>query len=238
MEKKFFPSNQRGAANYGWLKAKYSFSFASFFKPDQMRFGKLRVLNDDTIAPKSGFGKHRHENMEIITIPLKGSLKHTDSMGNEGVLETGQVQVMSAGTGIEHNEVNPSVMQETNILQLWVLPKEQDIKPHYEQKDIDIKSLKNQLLTIVTPKNKENGKTLGINQQAFLHLGKLDQEKTLEYNLHKDYNGVYMFLMQGRIKVDGQKLEKRDALGIWDTTKVSIESLENAYFLITEVPLN
>ncbi len=238
MEKKFFPANQRGVADYGWLKAKYSFSFASFFKPDQMRFGKLRVLNDDIIVPEGGSEKHTHENMEIITIPIKGSLKHEDSMGNTEVIETGQVQVLSTGTGVQHRESNPSVRQETNILQIWLLPKEQDLKPSYGQKNIDTKPLKNQLLLIVTPKNKEKENVLSVNQQAFLYLGKLEQEKTIDYNLHKDHNGVYLFLIEGKIQVDGQKLEKRDALGIWDTTKVSIESLENAYFLIIEVPLN
>lgn len=235
MKKTFHTSGTRGEANHGWLDAKHSFSFAQFFNPERIQFGALRVLNDDVIAPGMGFGTHPHNNMEIITIPLKGALEHKDSMDNIGVVAVDEIQVMSAGTGVSHSEYNKNKDQPLNLLQLWVLPNQQNVAPRYDQKNI--KSLKktNALYPVITPNHDDAG--MWIHQDAWFHLGDFDQKTTVPYSLHKQGNGVYAFMIEGRASIEGESLEKRDALGVWETEGFSITAEENSRILLVEVPM-
>ena len=235
MKKTFHPSAARGEANHGWLHAKHSFSFAQFFNPERIQFGALRVLNDDVIAPGMGFGTHPHNNMEIITIPLKGALEHKDSMDNIGVVAVDEIQVMSAGTGVSHSEYNKNKDQPLNLLQLWVLPNQQNVAPRYDQKNI--KSLKktNALYPVITPNHDAAG--MWIHQDAWFHLGDFNQKTTVPYSLHKQGNGVYAFMIEGRASIEGESLEKRDALGVWETEGFSITAEENSRILLVEVPM-
>ena len=235
MKKTFHPSGARGEANHGWLHAKHSFSFAQFFNPERIQFGALRVLNDDVIAPGMGFGTHPHNNMEIITIPLKGALEHKDSMDNIGVVAVDEIQVMSAGTGVSHSEYNKNKDQPLNLLQLWVLPNQQNVVPRYDQKNI--KSLKktNALYPVITPNHDAAG--MWIHQDAWFHLGDFNQKTTVPYSLHKQGNGVYAFMIEGRASIEGESLEKRDALGVWETEGFSITAEENSRILLVEVPM-
>ena len=235
MKKTFHASRTRGEANHGWLHAKHSFSFAQFFNPERIQFGALRVLNDDIIAPKMGFAAHPHNNMEIITIPLEGALEHKDSMDNIGVVAADEIQVMSAGTGVTHSEYNKNKDQPLNLLQLWVLPNQQNVAPRYDQKNI--KSLKktNALYPVITPNPKSDG--MWIHQDAWFHLGDFDQKTTVPYSLHKKENGVYAFMIEGGAFIEGESLEKRDALGLWETEGFSITVEENSRILLIEVPM-
>jgi hypothetical protein len=235
MKKTFHSSGTRGEANHGWLDAKHSFSFAQFFNPERIQFGALRVLNDDVIAPGMGFGTHPHNNMEIITIPLKGALEHKDSMDNIGVVAVDEIQVMSAGTGVSHSEYNKNKDQPLNLLQLWVLPNQQNVAPRYDQKNI--KSLKktNALYPVITPNHDAAG--MWIHQDAWFHLGDFNQKTTVPYSLHKQGNGVYAFMIEGRASIEGESLEKRDALGVWETESFSITAEENSRILLVEVPM-
>ena len=235
MKKTFHPSAARGEANHGWLHAKHSFSFAQFFNPERIQFGALRVLNDDVIAPGMGFGTHPHNNMEIITIPLEGALEHKDSMDNIGVVAVDEIQVMSAGTGVSHSEYNKNKDQPLNLLQLWVLPNKQNVAPRYDQKNI--KSLKktNALYPVITPNHDAAG--MWIHQDAWFHLGDFNQKTTVPYSLHKQGNGVYAFMIEGRASIEGESLEKRDALGVWETESFSITAEENSRILLVEVPM-
>ena len=235
MKKTFHPSAARGEANHGWLHAKHSFSFAQFFNPERIQFGALRVLNDDVIAPGMGFGTHPHNNMEIITIPLKGALEHKDSMDNIGVVAVDEIQVMSAGTGVSHSEYNKNKDQPLNLLQLWVLPNQQNVVPRYDQKNI--KSLKktNALYPVISPNHDDAG--MWIHQDAWFHLGDFNQKTTVPYSLHKQGNGVYAFMIEGRASIEGESLEKRDALGVWETEGFSITAEKNSRILLVEVPM-
>ena len=235
MKKTFHPSAARGEVDHGWLHAKHSFSFAQFFNPERIQFGALRVLNDDVIAPGMGFGTHPHNNMEIITIPLKGALEHKDSMDNIGVVAVDEIQVMSAGTGVSHSEYNKNKDQPLNLLQLWVLPNQQNVAPRYDQKNI--KSLKktNALYPVITPNHDAAG--MWIHQDAWFHLGDFNQKTTVPYSLHKQGNGVYAFMIEGRASIEGESLEKRDALGVWETESFSITAEENSRILLVEVPM-
>ena len=235
MKKTFHTSGTRGEANHGWLHAKHSFSFAQFFNPERIQFGALRVLNDDVIAPGMGFGTHPHNNMEIITIPLKGALEHKDSMDNIGVVAVDEIQVMSAGTGVSHSEYNKNKDQPLNLLQLWVLPNKQNVVPRYDQKNI--KSLKktNALYPVITPNHDAAG--MWIHQDAWFHLGDFDQKTTVPYSLHKEGNGVYAFMIEGGASIEGESLEKRDALGLWETEGFTITAEENSRILLVEVPM-
>ena len=235
MKKTFHPSAARGEANHGWLHAKHSFSFAQFFNPERIQFGALRVLNDDVIAPGMGFGTHPHNNMEIITIPLKGALEHKDSMDNIGVVAVDEIQVMSAGTGVSHSEYNKNKDQPLNLLQLWVLPNQQNVVPRYDQKNI--KSLKktNALYRVISPNHDAAG--MWIHQDAWFHLGDFNQKTTVPYSLHKQGNGVYAFMIEGRASIEGESLEKRDALGVWETEGFSITAEKNSRILLVEVPM-
>ena len=236
MKKVFHSASSRGAADHGWLQAKHSFSFANYYDSERVQFGALRVLNDDIIAPGMGFGTHPHDNMEIITIPLEGALEHKDSMNNIGVIETDEIQVMSAGSGVYHSEYNKNKDQSVSLLQIWVFPNKKNVTPRYDQKNIkDLKKV-NSFYPIVTPN--QNGPGMWIHQDAWFHLGEFDKETRINYNINKEGNGVYAFLIEGSVQIDGESLEKRDALGIWDTEKFELLANQNSRVLLIEVPLN
>lgn len=236
MKKIFHSASTRGEANHGWLHAKHSFSFANYFNPERIQFGALRVLNDDTVAPGMGFGTHPHDNMEIITIPLEGALEHKDSMDNVGVIEADEIQVMSAGTGVYHSEYNRNKDQAVSLLQIWVFPNEQNVKPRYDQKNIkDLKKV-NDLYPVVNPDPEAPG--MWIHQDAWFHMGDFDTTTELEYDLHKKGNGVYAFLIEGTAEIAGEKLQKRDALGVWDTDGFSLKANPHSRILLIEVPKN
>jgi hypothetical protein len=209
----YHSASSRGSADHGWLQARHSFSFADHYDPQRIHFGKLRVLNDDIIAPGKGFGTHPHNNMEIITIPLRGSLEHKDSMGNGSVITTGEVQVMSAGTGILHSEFNPSESEEVSLLQIWIFPEKKDVQPRYDQRKFNPANYRNTFKTIVN--NSENDNSLFIHQKAVLSLCKLDEGHEQSYKLHYPGNGVYAFLIDGRLDIGGTALLSRDAMGIF-----------------------
>lgn len=237
MTTKLFEANLRGKADYGWLKANFSFSFGNYFNPERVQFGMLRVLNDDTIAGGTGFAIHPHDNMEIITIPLEGGLKHRDSMGNEGIIRFGEVQVMSAGTGIQHSEMNASQIDEAKTLQLWVFPDKQGVKPRYDQKSFDIENQINTFVSIVSPKDKNDGNALWVYQQTFFNLGIFEKDTTITYKVNIPQNGVYLFLIEGEIEVDNQILKERDALGIIDFDQFEIKINSKSKILLVEVPM-
>jgi len=224
-------AGERGYADHGWLKTHHSFSFAGFFDPERMGFGALRVINDDRIEPGQGFGEHPHENMEIITIPLSGALAHADSMGNKEVLQTGEIQVMSAGTGVEHSEFNASQTEPVSLLQIWVLPDEPDVPPRYEQKKYE--EGMNALAPVV---GRRGEMPLGIHQQAMLSLGRFDRDASFEYALPKG-RGAYIFVIEGSVKIEDFTLETRDALGLFDTDKFIIRVQKGAFILALEVPM-
>jgi redox-sensitive bicupin YhaK (pirin superfamily) len=237
MKTKLFEANSRGKADHGWLKANFSFSFGKYYNPERVQFGMLRVLNDDTIAGGTGFGTHPHANMEIITIPLEGGLKHRDSMGNEGVIRFGEVQVMSAGTGIEHSEMNASQNDTAKTLQLWVFPDKEGVTPRYEQKSFDIENQINTFVNIVSPKDKNNGNALWVYQQTFFNLGVFDKDTTITYTVNIPENGVYLFLIEGQIEVDNQILNVRDAMGLIDFKQFEIKTNSKSKILLVEVPM-
>ncbi|MDN3550809.1 pirin family protein [Mucilaginibacter aquaedulcis] len=232
----FYPENERGKNNIGWLKANFSFSFASYYDADKVHFGALRVLNDDTIAAGTGFGTHPHDNMEIVTIPLEGGLEHKDSMGNTGVISAGEVQIMSAGTGVYHSEYNASKTQEAKTLQIWLFPKERNIQPRYDQKSFTEALKPNQLVTLVSPV--ESADTLWINQDATFSMGNFDAGQQISYDIKTEGNGAYVFVLEGSIKINSAVLNKRDALGVYDTSSFIIEPEERSRFLIIDVPMS
>ena len=236
MKKIFHASSTRGEANHGWLHAKHSFSFANYFDPKRIQFGALRVLNDDIIAPGMGFGSHPHDNMEIVTIPLEGALEHKDSMDNVGVIEADEIQVMSAGTGIFHSEYNKNKDKEVKVLQLWVLPKERNVTPRYDQKSIKELKKTNTLYPIVTPD--PNGPAMWIHQDAWFHMGDFNESTKIEYKINKDGNGVYVFLIEGSAEIAGDLIKKRDAVGVWETDRFNLKMAPNSRVLLIEVPLN
>jgi hypothetical protein len=229
-------ASERGIAEFGWLHSRHSFSFGEYYNPEKMGFGLLRVLNDDIIEAGEGFGTHPHNNMEIISIPLEGALEHKDSMGTGSVIKAGEIQVMSAGTGITHSEFNPSKVEDGKFLQLWIIPKERNIKPRYDQKRFNFDNLKNETITLVTGNKSES--TLYIHQNAAVSFGKLDKENKLIYkNLYKG-NGAYLFVVEGSINFENNELGKRDAVGIFETDEFTIIASSNASFLIVEVPMS
>lgn len=228
-------ANTRGHADHGWLNAYHSFSFASWYNPDRVQFGVLRVLNDDTVAAGMGFGTHPHDNMEIITIPLEGDLAHKDSMGNTETIKTGDVQVMSAGTGIQHSEFNPNHDKQTKLFQIWLFPKTRNVTPRYQQITLDTSERHNKLQQILSPNADDAG--VWIYQDAWFHMGNLDKGVTLDYDRKKEGNGLYVFVIKGNIKVDGQELEQRDGLGITDFDKVTFEATSDTEILLMEVPM-
>ncbi|MBJ6118631.1 pirin family protein [Pontibacter sp. BT310] len=229
-------ANTRGRANHGWLDSHHTFSFAGYYSPERMNFGLLRVLNDDIVAPGMGFGAHPHDNMEIISIPLSGELAHQDSTGNKKVIRTNDVQIMSAGSGLTHSEFNNSKTDHVNFLQIWVFPKEQNIKPRYEQKTFNPAERQNKLQTVVSPE--KDAESIWINQDAWFTLGTLKSGFTEEYQLHQNGNGVYAFLLEGEVEIDGEKLNKRDGMGISDTQTITIKATSDAELLLMEIPMN
>lgn len=231
-------SETRGFANHGWLKSYHTFSFASYQNAERMNFGALRVLNDDVVQPKMGFGTHPHQNMEIISIPLKGALSHKDSMGNKRAIEVGEVQVMSAGTGLTHSEFNDSTTDEVNFLQLWIIPEEMSVKPNYEQRKFDIENQNNTLQTVVAPKDKLIDNALPISQQAYIYRANLDSEQNIELQVKSGQNGFYVFVVDGEVEVAGNKLNNRDAIGVYETESIEIQASKNSELVIIEVPMN
>ncbi|WP_026210113.1 pirin family protein [Flexithrix dorotheae] len=224
----------RGHANHGWLDSHHTFSFANYYDPERVHFGTLRVLNDDIVEGGMGFGKHPHDNMEIISIPLSGDLEHKDSMGNTAVIRENDVQVMSAGTGIFHSEYNKNKDSKVNFLQIWVFPKERNIKPRYDQKTYDPKDRTNRFQTVVSPTDPE---AVSINQDAYFSLGNFTSGQKTNYKISSPENGAYFFLLEGKIKIGQETLEKRDGIGIWDASTLEIEILEDAEILVMDVPM-
>ncbi len=239
MKKVIHKANSRGFANHGWLQANHSFSFANFYNPEKVNFGALRVLNDDIIAPKTGFGTHPHDNMEIITIPLKGVLKHRDSMHNEWQsVVPNEVQIMSAGTGIQHSEINGSEDEHLGLFQIWVMPDKQNVTPRYDQKTFDANDRKNKLQTLVTSIDKNHEGSLKIHQDAIISRIDLDKDATFNYTLKSKQHGVYIMNIFGKIEIDSEVLESRDAIGILDTNSFEIKVKDESSLLFIEVPMS
>jgi redox-sensitive bicupin YhaK (pirin superfamily) len=224
----------RGHANHGWLNSYHTFSFAGYQDMSRMNFGVLRVLNDDVVQGGRGFGKHPHDNMEIISIPLSGALEHNDDTGRNEIIKTNDVQIMSAGTGIAHSEYNASKTEPVNFLQIWIFPKVDNIAPRYDQKTFKPEDRVNQLQTVVAP---DNANAIKINQDAWFSLGRLDKGFATDYFLKKESNGVYAFVINGDVTINGQQLNKRDGLGIWDVNKLTITADSDAEVLLIDVPL-
>ncbi|WP_140484824.1 pirin family protein [Flavobacterium sp. GSA192] len=231
----FHKAYTRGHADHGWLNAYHSFSFASWYNPDRVQFGALRVLNDDTVAPGMGFGTHPHDNMEIITIPLEGDLAHKDSMGNAATIKTGDVQVMSAGTGIQHSEFNPNADLRTKLFQIWLFPKTRNVTPRYQQITLDKSLEKNDFAQILSPNPDDAG--VWIHQDAWFYLSDFDKDFSKKLAQKKEGNGFYIMNIEGEIEVNGHQLDTRDALGIWETAEIEIKATTAAKFLVMEIPM-
>jgi len=225
----------RGHANHGWLDSYHSFSFANYYNPERIHFGALRVLNDDTVSEGRGFGKHPHDNMEIVSIPLEGDLQHEDSMGNVAVIKKGDIQAMSAGTGIFHSEYNRNKDELVKFLQIWIFPNKKNVEPRYSQVTLNTEDRHNKLQEVLSPNG--DGKSVWIHQDAWFHLGKLDKDFSTEYIIKKKGNGVYAFVLNGDITIDGQMLSARDGFGIWDTDKIDVKADSDSELLLMEVPM-
>jgi redox-sensitive bicupin YhaK (pirin superfamily) len=225
----------RGHANHGWLSSYQSFSFAGYYNPDRMHFGALRVLNDDTVDAGTGFGKHPHDNMEIISIPLEGDLEHKDSMNNVAVIKNGDIQAMSAGTGIYHSEYNNDRASQVKFLQIWIYPNKKNVAPRYDQLTLNLDDRHNKLQQVLSSNPDDDG--VWIHQDAWFHLGKFDKGIDTEYSIKKPGNGVYAFVLSGQLEINGELLNNRDALGIWDTEQFTITAKSDAEFLLIEVPM-
>ena len=236
MKTVYHSADSRGHQDHGWLKANHSFSFASWHNPDRVHFGALRVLNDDFIAPAMGFGSLPHDNMEIITIPLVGALQHKDSMGHSAIIEEGDIQVISAGTGITHSEFNAKTDQQVELLQLWLFPNTKNVTPRYDQ--ISIRDLKkeNQFYQILSPNSNDAGSW--IYQDAWMHLGDFSKDTKTTYTLNNRNNGVYAFLIEGEAVINNQTLTRRDAIGVWDTDSIAFQVAQKSRLLLIEVPLS
>ena len=232
----YHPAASRGHANHGWLNTHHTFSFANYYNPERMGFGVLRVLNDDEVEPGYGFGRHPHDNMEIVSIPLDGDLEHQDSMGNVAVIREGDIQVMSAGTGVTHSEKNRNKDQQVKFLQIWVHPRERNVAPRYDQQPIDPAREHNTFLQVLSPNPDDEG--VWIHQDAWFHLGRLDPGTTVEYALKKPGNGVYLFLLEGSATAAGQPLATRDGLGVTETDRIGVTAgAAGARVLLMEVPV-
>lgn len=228
-------ADSRGNANHGWLNAYHSFSFSNYYNPDREHFGVLRVLNDDTIAAGMGFGTHPHKNMEIITIPLEGDLAHKDSMGNAATIKTGDVQVMSAGLGIQHSEFNPNADLQTKLFQIWLFPRTQNVTPRYQQITLDPAEQKNNFAQILSPNPDDAG--VWIHQDAWFFLADFEAGFSKNYTLKKSGNGLYLIVISGKITVDQEELSTRDAIGVTDFDTLEIAASTDAKFLIMEIPM-
>ena len=228
-------ADERGIAEFGWLNSRHSFSFGRYYNPEKMGFGLLRVLNDDIVEPGEGFGKHPHDNMEIISIVLDGELEHKDSMGTGSVIKTGDIQVMSAGSGITHSEFNHSNEKKVNFLQLWIIPKERDIKPRYNQKHFSPEKRKNKIETVVS--GIEHDGVLSIHQNAAISLGNFEKGKEVNYEIQHPGNGAYLFILDGNLKLNGETVAGKDAIGIFDTAEFSFQTESDTDFIIVDVPM-
>ena len=236
MKTELFRAGTRGHKNHGWLDTHHTFSFASYFNTERMNFGALRVVNDDIVIGGEGFGTHPHDNMEIASIPLYGALEHQDSMGNGSVIEAGEVQVMSAGTGITHSEYNAKDDKDVNFFQIWVIPNKRNVEPRYDQQKFDFFMAKNQLMQIVSPDPNDEG--LWVHQDTWFSIGVFDKGKTFEYKMKNPGDGLFVMVIEGEFKVGEQSLARRDALGITETDSVTFQSeSEAARILLIEVPM-
>jgi redox-sensitive bicupin YhaK (pirin superfamily) len=229
-------ANSRGHAQHGWLETHHTFSFANYYDPRRMNFGVLRVMNDDMIAPSMGFGMHPHQNMEIITIPLEGQLEHKDSMGNQAVINTGEIQVMSAGKGIYHSEYNHSRTNMVKLLQIWMFPNKQNVEPRYGELKLNPADRLNQFQQILSPNPNDAG--VWVHQNAWFHLGSFDKGIENEYIMNDKNNGLYVFIIEGNAQIGEQLLEKRDGYGIQNVDKIKIQMLEKSEILLMEVPMD
>lgn len=229
-------ANTRGTANFGWLNSYHTFSFGHYYEPSRVHFGALRVLNDDTVSEGMGFGTHPHDNMEIISIPLEGDLEHQDSMGNKTVIKHGDVQVMSAGTGIQHSEYNKNKDQAVKFLQIWVFPNKRGVTPRYDQITLDVNDRHNKLQQILSPNADDAG--VWIHQDAWFNMGKFETGKGATYKINKQGNGVYAFVLSGEFTINGEVISARDGMGIENTEELTILANTNAEILLMEVPMN
>jgi len=225
----------RGDADHGWLHSRHTFSFADYYDPERINFGMLRVLNDDTVAAGMGFGTHPHNNMEIISIPLEGDLEHKDSMGNVSVIRHGDVQVMSAGTGITHSEYNKNKDRQVKFLQIWVIPRIRNVEPRYDQITLSVEDRHNKLQQILSPYPDDEG--VWIYQNAWFNMGKFDSGVSVTYNLKSADHGVYAFILDGEVTINDQNLGPRDGYGLWNLDKITLEANTDAEFLLMEVPM-
>lgn len=226
----------RGHADHGWLNSHHTFSFANYHNPERMQFGALRVLNDDRVAPGRGFGTHPHSNMEIISIPLEGDLEHKDSMGTSAVIKEGEVQVMSAGTGVYHSEYNKNNDREVKFLQIWIFPKKTNVTPRYDQMLISDLQEPNEFSQILSPSSEDQG--VWINQDVWFHVGAFEKRTQQTYQLKKEGNGVYAFILKGNATINDQELGPRDGFGVWDTNEIVVNSDAGTKILLMEVPMN
>lgn len=236
MKTEIHKANSRGHANHGWLNTHHSFSFASWYNPERMHFGMLRVLNDDIVTGGKGFGTHPHDNMEIISIPLSGDLEHKDSMGTTSVIRENDIQVMSAGTGVLHSEYNKNPDKDVNFLQIWIFPKIRNIAPRYDQKSYDPNESLGKILRLVSPME-DSSDTVKINQDAYISLTTLQEESEIAYTLNKEGNGVYAFILEGEAEISGHLLTAKDAAAISEASSFSVETKSTTKILFIEVPL-
>ena len=225
----------RGHANHGWLDSHHTFSFANYHNPERMHFGVLRVLNDDVVSGGRGFGTHPHDNMEIVSIPLEGDLEHKDSMGNTTIIKQGDVQVMSAGTGVHHSEKNKNADEEVRFLQIWMFPNKKNVTPRYDQITLDDATGKDGLQQILSPNQDDEG--VWVHQNAWWHLGNLREGSEVTYSVKRKGNGVYAFVLEGEVNINGQELSKRDGYGVWDTDSITITAATETKVLLMDVPM-
>ena len=231
-----YKDSSRGHLNHGWLDTHHTFSFAGYYNPERVNFGALRVVNDDVVQGGEGFGTHPHDNMEIVSIPLYGELEHKDSMGHISVIRPGEIQVMSAGSGITHSEYNAQEDKPLNFFQIWVFPNKQDVKPRYDQREFDFIHNKNKLVTVVSPESVDSG--LWLHQDVWFSIGTFDKDSTIEYKVKKEGNGVFVMVIDGDFDVNGINLTHRDAVGIWETDIIKVTSQsEDARILLIDVPM-
>ena len=231
----YHAADSRGDANHGWLKSRHTFSFANYHNPERMGFGALRVINDDFVIGGQGFGKHSHRDMEIISIPLSGKLGHGDNIGNNGIIETGEIQVMSAGTGITHSEMNGDDKEDVKFLQIWVIPNKMNVEPRYQQVRMDEIMQPNEFNQVLSPNADDAG--VWIHQNAWFSMGDFDKNVTQTYELKDPNNGVYVFVISGKVVVNDNTLNTRDGLGIWDTKNFTMDVIDDAKVLLMEVPM-
>lgn len=236
MKYQIFKADERGGANHGWLNTKHSYSFASYFDSARIHFGALRVMNDDIITGGMGFGKHPHDNMEIITLPTKGGLKHSDSMGTGSVIEAGDIQVMSAGTGVFHSEMNAFEDQTSEFFQIWVFPHTQNVEPRYQQISIKELAKENELYQILSPNQEDQG--VWIHQNAWMFKGEFTEEKNVSYSVKQSGNGVFVMIIEGQLEFEGQLLDRRDTIEISDMDNFEFKTFPNSEILLIDVPMN